>query len=151
MATGACEKSNLLNVFRDNNTQAITAASMRLMVDCVYENFIEVNKIIDNLQTYDSTLVLSANQGAILNDLIEVNEQLIQDLDANKVNTGDVYTKAESDNLYYNKSEIDANVYTKAEVYNKIEIDQMLDAIQNSINDLNARIDNIVIKNNLVE
>jgi len=151
MATGACEKQNLLAVFADNDVQSITAADMRLLVNCVYDNFLEIIDVIDNLETYEPKLSLSANQGAILNDKIENNTLFIYNLENDKANKVDVYTKVEADNLFYTQTYIDNNYYNAQELYNKTEINDKLNSIQNSINDLNDRIDNIVTKNNLIE
>jgi len=149
--TPGCDRSALLEEFKDNNTQEITAASMRLFVNCVYDNFIDLSKVIDNVITYDPKMTLSANQGAILNDKIEGLTVAVQDLDTNKAEKNDVYTKVESDDLFYTKTVIDSNYYLKTETYSALEVDQMFQSLQQSINALNDRIDNIVQKNNLIE
>jgi len=151
MAIGACSKASLLNEFRDNNTQAITAASMRLMVNCVYDNFLDKENIIDDLNSYFSDKVLSAKQGAILNDKIEQMSLEIANLDSEKVDINNVYTKAVSDTRYYTQSYIDTEIYTKQDVYDKTQIDNAIFTIQQQIEQLNNRIDNIVQKNNLIE
>jgi len=151
MATGACEKQNLLAVFADNDVQAITAADLRLLVNCIYDNFLDISFIIDNLETYEPKLALSANQGAILNDLIETNLQSINDLQSTKVDETNVYTKVESDSRYYTQTYIDSYIYTKQDVYNKQEISDKLNTLQDSINALNSRIDCIVQQNNLID
>jgi hypothetical protein len=151
MATGACDKQQLLAIFADNNAQMITAADMRILVNCVYDNFLDVVEIIDNTDTYDSNKGLSANQGALLEDRIETQEQQIQDLDADKANKSETFTKTESDNRYYTQTQIDASVYKKTETYNRQEIDNSLHTLAQSIQALSDRIDNLVQKNNLIE
>jgi hypothetical protein len=151
MAIGACNQQALLAVFADNSAQNITAADMRLLINCVYDNFLDVVNIIDNVDTYIVDKALSANQGAILNDKIETNSQNIQDLETEKADAIDVYTKIESDTNYYNRTYTDANFYKKPELYTRQEIDNALFTIQQSLESLSARIDNIVSKNNLIE
>jgi len=151
MATGACTKQNILATFADNNAQMITAADMRLLVNCVYDNFLDISNIIDNLDTYIVDKSLSANQGAILNDKIENNQQYIQDLNANKANLSEVYSRVDSDSRYYTRGYIDSGIYLKTETYNRQEIDNALFTIQQSFESLVDRIDNIVSKNNLIE
>ena len=151
MATPGCDRSNLLYEFRDNDTQNITAASMRLFVNCVYDNFVENINIIDNLITYDAYKPLSANQGALLNDSINTINTKLNELDANKANLSDVYTKIEIDNAFYNKTYIDNNFYKNNELYSRPEIDSLLASIEQSLIALDNRITNIVQKNNLIE
>ena len=146
-----CTRELLLYEFRDNDTQAITADSMRLFVNCVYDNFLQLDSIVDNLITYDPQKSLSANQGAILNEKIEDLNQITQELDTNKANTIDVYNKSEIDSNFYNNTWIDANVYTKNKVYNKSEISHLLSVINHRLVALDNRITNIVQKNNLIE
>jgi hypothetical protein len=151
MATGACSKQNLMNIFRDNNTQAITAASMRIMVDCVYDNFLDIQNIIDNLNSYYADKALSAQKGAILNDKIEFVKIDIADIQDTKAEKEFVYTKAESDSLYYNRDYIDTNIYTIQEVYTKTDVDNLIYTLQSILEQIDERIDNIVAKNNLIE
>jgi hypothetical protein len=149
--TVVCSKENMLNEFRDNDVQAITAESMRLLVNCVYDNFLTLDAVIDNIETYTPNQALSANQGALLNDSIEENNVLIQELDFNKAEKIDVYTKSEIDNDIYKKDYIDSTVYKKDEVYNKHEIETLAQTFQDAISQINDRIDNIVNLNNLIE
>jgi hypothetical protein len=151
MATGACERQQLLAIFADNNAQMISAADLRIFVNCVYDNFLEVTKVIDNVETYNPTDALSANQGALLNDKIEIHAQEIIELNSNKADKSEVYSKVESDNRYYTQDQIDFAFYKKNETYNQQEIDNLIYTLQQSIQALNDRIDNIVQKNNLVE
>jgi hypothetical protein len=146
-----CSKENLLNEFRDNNVQAITAESMRLFVSCVYDGFLGLDAVIDNVDTYTPNQALSANQGALLNDAIEENDVLIRDLDDTKAEKIDVYTKSEIDDTVYKKDYIDSTVYKKDEVYNKQEIEVLATTFQDAIVQINERIDNIVNLNNLIE
>ena len=140
MAIGACEKNNILALFPDNTTQEIQPADLRQLVNCVYDNFLDLSDIVDNVQTSTINQALSANMGVYLSNKIDQNSQSIYDLDQNKVEKGDVYTKQESDNLYYQQSYIDVNYYDKGEVYNKLEIDQALQSIQQALLDLDARV-----------
>jgi hypothetical protein len=149
--TPGCDKNTLLYEFRDNNTQAITAASMRLLVNCLYDNFLTLDTIVDNLVTQDPYKSLSANQGVVLNEKFEYNSAKIQDLDVNKANITDVYDKNYIDRNYYNTQQIDANFYTKNEVYTKQEVDDILLSFEQRLIALDDRITNIVQKNNLVE
>ena len=151
MATGGCELSNLLAVFADNTTQNISPADMRLFVNCVYGAFLEIAEVVDNTDTYDPTKALSANQGALLADKVDINSSDINDLENEKIDTNLVYTKAESDTRYYTQDQIDFSFYNKNEVYTKQESDNALFALQQSIEALSLRIDNIVQKNNLEE
>jgi len=151
MAIGACAKDNLLTVFADNTTQNISPADMRLLITCIYDNFLEVLNVIDDLDTYETQKALSANAGALLNDKLENNTNDITDLQNNKADVNLVYTKAESDTRYFTQDQINSGFYNKTEVYNKQEIDNMIFSLQQSIIDLNDRIDNIVAKNNLQE
>ena len=52
MATGSCKKGNLLTIFSDNTTQNITAADMRILINCIYDNFLDIVNVVDNLDTY---------------------------------------------------------------------------------------------------
>jgi hypothetical protein len=149
--TPGCDRISLLEEFKDQNTQQITAASMRLFVNCVYDNFVDLSKVIDNCITYDPYLALSANQGAVLNDKLNTLSTRVQDNTDLKADKNDVYNKLEIDDLFYTKGVIDYNYYKKTEVYNKQEIDDLINTLQDSINQLNSRIDNIVQKNDLVE
>jgi hypothetical protein len=151
MPTAGCSKANLLNEFRDNNVQAITAESMRLFVNCVYDNFTPIESIVDNLSSYVSNQPLSANQGARLNDRVGVTENDINDLQSDKANKTDVYNKIESDNRYYTQTYVDDNLYTVNELYTRAEIDNAISTIQQAIMQLNDRIDNIVNLNDLIE
>jgi hypothetical protein len=151
MATPGCDRANLLYEFRDNDTQNITAASMRLFVNCVYDNFQDKTDIIDNVQTYETQNTLSANQGAILNDKINSLDNLITDLDQTKADITDVYTKVEINNNFYTKNYIDNSFYTTSETYNKSEVDSLFASVEQSLIALNNRITNIVQKNNLIE
>ena len=151
MPSAGCSRDYLLNIFRDNATQAITAESMRIYVNCVYDNFVLIEKIVDDLNIYDPLSPLSANQGALLNDRVEVLEDTVIDLNDDKADVTSVYTKTESDSRYYERTIIDNNFYNKTESYSKDEIDAALISIQNLIQQLDDRIDNIVYKNNLVE
>ena len=151
MPVAGCSKEYILNLFRDNDVQAITAESMRVYVNCVYDNFIAIDSIVDDLNIYDRQSPLSANQGALLNDRVQTLESNVQDLESNKADATSVYTKTESDTRYYEKTIIDSNFYDKTETYSKNEIDAALISIQNLIQQLDDRIDNIVYKNNLVE
>ena len=151
MATGACTLQNLLGVFADNNAQQISAADMRLLINCIYGNFLDIMYIIDDLETYQSKQALSARAGAELNDKVEQNTQMILDLETSKVDESEVYTKAESDTRFYTQQYIDAEIYTKSETYNKTEIDNLILSIQTGFDQINARIDNIVQKNGLIE
>ncbi len=151
MATGGCEKQNVLSLFPDNQAQEITPADLRQLVNCLYDNFLDIMYIIDNPDTYESKLALSANQGAILNDKIETNTQSILTLDSTKVDENMVYTKNESDSKYYNRTQIDNNIYTKNETYDRNYIDNQLYILQQSITTINQRIDDIVRLNNLIE
>lgn len=63
-------RSILLDTFRDNNAQLITAADMRELINSVYDEKIAVEDIVDNLASDDGTKVLSAYQGKILNSMI---------------------------------------------------------------------------------
>jgi len=147
MATGGCEKQNVLSLFPDNNAQEITPADMRQLVECVYDNFLDLIYVIDNPDTYEPKMSLSANQGAILNDKIETNSQSIIDLDTTKVDENVVYTKSESDSRYYSQQQIQDNIYTKSETYDRNYIDNQIYMLQQSIISLNDRID--CISNNL--
>jgi len=149
--TGACEKNNLLTVFADNTTQNITPADMRLLVTCVYDNFVKVEEIVDNLDTYDPIKGLSANMGAELEDKLDDHESRITDIENEKADKNYVYTKSESDNRYYTQTQIDSGFYLKNEVYTKQEVDNAIFALQQSIQALSNRIDEIVSKNNLIE
>jgi hypothetical protein len=151
MATYGCDRQTLLQIFADNNTNNISAADMRTFVNCVYDNFLELTKVIDNLDTYSSNSALSANQGAILNDKIEQNQQDIVNLDSNKIDKTEVYDKSESDSRYYTQNYIDSNFYDTSNTYSKAEIDQVLQNIQQAIIDLSNRVDCIVTKNNLID
>jgi len=151
MATGACELNNLLTTFADNTTQNISPADMRLLINCIYGNFLEISEVVDNLDTYDPLKGLSANSGAVLNDKVENNEARITSNEINKADANDVYTKGESDTRYYTQTQIDSGFYTKTEVYTKQEVDNALFAIQQNLQALSERIDNIVTKNNLIE
>lgn len=62
---------SLLDTFRDNNSQAITAADMRTLINSIYDEKISIEVIIDNLLSIDATKILSANQGRILKELID--------------------------------------------------------------------------------
>lgn len=66
----ADSQSILLDTFRDNNAQLITAADLREFVNAAYAELIKVEKIIDNLNSDDKAAVLSAYQGKILNSTI---------------------------------------------------------------------------------
>ena len=151
MANPGCDKATLLTVFADNTTQNISPADMRQLINCVYDNFLDIANIIDNTDTYVADQALSANQGALLSDKLEDNEIRISDLEANKADLTSVYTKIQTNDLFYQKSFIDANFYTKNETYDITEIDNRLSALYQMIQDLDARIDNIVSKNNLIE
>jgi len=151
MATGSCEQSNLLTVFADNTTQNISPADMRLLVNCIYGAFLEISEVIDNLDTYDPLKALSAKAGAELADKVESNELRITNLENTKIDADDVYNKSESDNRYYTQTQIDSGFYTKQETYTRQEMDNALFILQQGIQDLSARIDNIVSKNNLQE
>ena len=151
MAAPGCDRQNLLNEFQDNETQQIQAASMRLLINCVYDSFVDYQYVIDNLQTYESKMALSARQGAVLNDKIEQQSQDIINLDSEKADLNLVYTKAESDTRYYSQNYINANYYTVNQVYDKTEVDNLVLTLETLISDIHARIDNLVIKNNLQE
>jgi len=151
MATYGCDRQYLLSIFADNNTNNISAADMRIYVNCVYDNFLEIVNIIDNLDTYEGKKALSANQGAILNDKIENNTQNILDLNSNKIDKTDVYDKSESDSRYYTQSYINSNYYTISDTYNKAELDQALLNIQQAIVDLSNKLDCIIQRNNLID
>jgi hypothetical protein len=144
MATPGCELNDLLAIFADNTTQNISPADMRQFVTCVYSYFLEISEVIDNLETYDAYKALSANQGALLSDKVEIQAQDIVDLKADKANADEVYTKGESDQRYYTQDQIDASIYTKNEVYTKQEVDNAMFAIQQEIQNINARLDCIV-------
>ena len=151
MASGSCTKQNMLAVFADNSAQLISAADMRLLVNCVYDNFLDLAFVIDNLETYEPKQALSANQGAILNDSIEQGSILIQNLEADKADKNDVYLKSESDARYYSRDYIDSTFYDKTQVYTRDDVNDMVSQLQQNILALNDRIDNIVQKNNLIE
>jgi hypothetical protein len=111
----------------------------------------EMNYIVDNLDTYMSNRVLSAKQGALLNDKIEVNQQDIADLKADKIDANLVYSKAEADGRYYTQSYIDGSIYTKTDVYTKQEVDNMMYSLESAIQQLAYRLDKIVELNNLID
>ena len=150
MTTG-CQRELLLAEFADNDSQAITAASMRMFVNCIYDNAIDRSLIQDNLVTADPYVPLSANQGVVIrNNLIQI-QNTLDDLNTLKADKDTVYTKEEINNGFYNKNEIQDNYYSKVEVYTKQEIDSLLSHLEQMIIDVNKRIDNIVDKNDLVE
>jgi hypothetical protein len=150
MTTG-CQRELLLAEFADNDSQAITAASMRMFVNCIYDNAIDRSLIQDNLVTADPYVPLSANQGVVIrNNLIQI-QNTLNDLDLQKADRDTVYTKEEINNGFFNKNEIQDNYYSKVEVYSKQEIDSLLNHLEQMIIDVNKRIDNIVDKNDLVE
>ena len=66
-------------------------------------------------------------------------EWALSDLYTNKANTTSVYTKTESDNNYYyksdvyNKTESDTNYYYKADVYTKTEVDTIIDSLRSVV------------------
>jgi len=151
MGYGACTQSNLLTVFSDNTTQNISPADMRLLVNCLYGGFLEISELIDNLDTYDATKGLTANQGALIGDKIDIMYSDISDLQNNKADANLVYTKGESDTRYYTQDQINSGFYLKNELYTRQEIDNAIFAIQQDLIALSARIDNIVSKNNLEE
>ena len=57
----------LLDTFRDNNAQLITANDMREFINAIYDEKVAVNDIVDNLASDDTNKVLSAYQGKVLN------------------------------------------------------------------------------------
>jgi len=151
MPIGSCSKSNLLTVFADNVTNDISAADMRLLINCVYDNFLDVQNVIDDLDTYNRKQALSANSGAVLNDKIENNIIEIVNIQANKANKSETYSRSDSDSRYYTQSFIDSNYYKTNESYNKTQIDQALQSVQLSLDAISARIDGIVQANNLID
>ena len=77
----------LLETFQDNNANMITASDLREFVNATYDEMVLVENVIDNLQSSSSTSVLSANQGQIIDqrlNLIEpqvtLNTSNLQDL-----------------------------------------------------------------------
>ena len=78
----------LLDTFRDNNAQLITAADMRELINAIYDEKVSIEDVIDNLLSIEADLPLSANQGRILKVLID---SLQISLDANiaKTNTNE--------------------------------------------------------------
>jgi len=150
MTTG-CTREYLLKEFADNDTQNITAASMRLFVNCVYDNVIDRSLIVDNLVTSNPYVPLSANMGVVLDKKIESNSSQIQDLDSKKIDETDVYNKTYIELNFYDKSYIDYNFYKKSDQYSKQEIDALFNYINQELKSIQNRIDNIVIKNNLEE
>ena len=61
----------LLDTFRDNNAQLISAADMRELINALYAENVSIEAVIDNLLSIEATEVLSANQGRILKVLID--------------------------------------------------------------------------------
>ena len=56
----------LLDTFRDNNAQLITAADMRELINAVYGEKVSLEDVIDNLLSISTTQTLSSNQGRVL-------------------------------------------------------------------------------------
>jgi hypothetical protein len=147
-------KEILLQLFRDNNTKYITAASIRKFVEAVYSEMLLTKNVIDSVDTYESDKVASLNQTSKLQDAIETLKTEIQEIQDNFSIKHSVYTKDETDLFFYNKQQINSEIYKKSETfsrnetanlyYDKTAIDQKFDEIQ-------RRIDNIIAKNNLSE
>ena len=63
-------RSILLDTFRPNNAQLITAVDMQELINSIYDEKVGIDQVIDNLSSDDSTAVLSAYQGKVLNSMI---------------------------------------------------------------------------------
>lgn len=61
----------LLDTFRDNNAQLITAADMRELINALYDEKVSIEDVIDNLLSIETGMPLSANQGRVLKVLID--------------------------------------------------------------------------------
>ena len=62
----ATSQDILLDTFRDNSAQLITAADMRELINAVYGEKVNVEDVIDNLLSTSLTQPLSAEQGRVL-------------------------------------------------------------------------------------
>lgn len=91
----------LLDTFRDNNAQLITAADMREYINAVYDEKVSTEIVIDNLMSIVSSEVLSANQGRILKVLID-SLQITVDSNTSAINTNSL-------DIESNLVKIDAN------------------------------------------
>lgn len=77
-------KDILLETFRDNNANLITANDLREFVNAVYNEMVLVENIVDNFNSSSSTSVLSANRGQILDQRLNAIEPQVT------VNTSDI-------------------------------------------------------------
>ena len=77
-------KDILLETFRDNNANLITANDLREFVNAVYNEMVLVENIVDNFNSSSSTSVLSANRGQILDQRLNSIEPQVT------VNTSDI-------------------------------------------------------------
>lgn len=66
----ANSKQYILSLFPDNSNNEISAADMRIFVNSIFDEEIDIVDIIDNLSSTDQQKPLSANQGRILDDKI---------------------------------------------------------------------------------
>jgi len=73
----ANSKQYILSLFPDNNNNEITAADVRIFVNAIFDEEIDIVDIIDNLFSTNGQVPLSANQGRILDDKISANTVLI--------------------------------------------------------------------------
>ena len=67
-------KDILLDTFKDNKAQEITAADMREFVNAIYHEMALVDDIVDNTQSTDVDKAFSAKQGHLLAQAI-INQQ----------------------------------------------------------------------------
>jgi hypothetical protein len=145
-------KEILLQLFRDNNSQFITASSMRKFVEAVYNEMLLLENVIDSSDVFETNKVATINQTSQIKSLLDDALQRLQTLEDKA--SKETYTKQEVDAYFYKKDYIDDEIYTKAQVFNRNEIVGMVytkDQVDAKLDEINRRIDNIIRKNNLSE
>ncbi len=92
----------LLNKFRDNSSQMIDAADLRIFVNAVYDEMLLLEKVLDRADIFETDKVATINQVSIIKDTLN---QLIAEVNTanSKYYTKDhVYTKTQIDIMFAN-------------------------------------------------
>ncbi len=109
-------KQLLLAEFRDNQSQSISASSLRMFVNAMYSEMLLLEAVLDRADIFDTDKAATINQVSIIKDQIAQMQFAID----NYYQKDEVYTKSEVQAI------LNADYYKKSEVYSKAQIDALL-------------------------
>ena len=115
----ANSKDYILSLFPDNVNNEITAADLRIFVNSIFDEKVDVTSIQDNLVSTDRDKPLSANQGRVLDEKIQ---SIINDLSLKEDSLGvGSYRQVLATGANGNKEWIDLPQYDQVYVYDNLD------------------------------